>query len=131
MIRANPGVLAKIRSELLADLSNPDSSIRGHAAEALSALRTDPEVRAKLQADPYLISLFRTVGSDAYSYYVTRSPDTRVCRLQRASEALVEEQFIGPESKANLEPSMCRHYDPTGQDPSLCWKVEPANVCSR
>lgn len=27
-------------------------------------------------------------------------------------------------------PLMCSHYDPTGQDPSLCWKVEPANACS-
>ncbi len=131
MMRANPGVLAKIRSELLADLSNPDSSIRGHAAEALSALRTDPEVRAKLQADPYLIAEFRALSSDTFSFYVTRSTEARVCRIQQASEAPVEEQFIGPDSKDALKPLMCRRYDPTGQDPSLCWHVVPANVCSQ
>jgi hypothetical protein len=152
MMRAHPNVLAKIRRELLADLSDPDRSIRGHAVEALSALRTDPEVRAKLQAvattDPYVTSEFSTpikpgpryivrdgasfvLTSDAFSFYVTRTSDTRVCRIQQVSEALVEEQFIGPESNAMLKPSMCRHYDPTGQDPSLCWKVEPANACSQ
>jgi hypothetical protein len=131
MMRANPGVLAKIRRELLADLSNPDSSIRGHAAEALSALRTDPEVRAKLQADPYLASEFRALSSDAFSFYVTRSTEARVCRIQQASEAPVEEQFIGPDSKDALKPLMCRRYDPTHQDPSLCWHVVPANVCSQ
>jgi hypothetical protein len=131
MMRANPGVLAKIRRELLADFSNPDWGIRNHAAEALSALRTDPEVRAKLQADPYLISLFRALSSDAFSFYVTRSTEARVCRIQQASEAPVEEQFIGPDSKDALKPLMCRRYDPTGQDPSLCWHVVPANVCSQ
>jgi hypothetical protein len=152
MMRANPDVLAKIRRELLADLSDPDRSIRGHAVEALSALRTDPEVRAKLQTvaatDPYVTSELSTpvrpgpryivrdgasfaLNSDALSFYVTRTSDTRVCRIQQASDALVEEQFIGPESKTMLKPSMCRHYDPTGQDPSLCWKVEPANACSQ
>jgi hypothetical protein len=64
MMRANPDVLAKIRRELLADLSDPDRSIRGHAVEALSALRTDPEVRAKLQTvaatDPYVTSELST-----------------------------------------------------------------------
>ena len=152
MMGANPDVLAKIRRELLADLSDPDRSIRDHAVEALSALRTDPEIRAKLQivadTDPYVTSELSTpakpgpryivrdgasfvLNSDAFSFYVTRTPDTRVCRIQQTSEALVEEQFIGPESKAMLKPSMCRHYDPTGQDPSLCWKVEPANACSQ
>jgi hypothetical protein len=152
IMRANPDVLAKIRRELLADLNNPDRSIRGHAVEALSALRTDPEVRAKLQivagTDPYVTSEISTpikpgprhivrdgasfiLNSNELSFYVTRTSDTRVCRIQQASEALVEEQFIGPESKDILKPSMCRHYDPTGQDPSLCWKVEPANACSQ
>ncbi|HTB10613.1 MAG TPA: hypothetical protein VK752_03535 [Bryobacteraceae bacterium] len=36
MMSANPDVLAKIRRELLADLSDPDSSIRDHAVEARS-----------------------------------------------------------------------------------------------
>ena len=26
---------------------------------------------------------------------------------------------------------MCGHSAPIGQDPSLCWKVEPANICSQ
>jgi HEAT repeat protein len=129
MMRASPHVLAKIRRELLADLNDPDWSVRDHAADALSALRTDPEVRAKLQANPYFASEFSTLSSDAFSFYVTRASDTRVCRIQQASQALVEEQFIGPESIDNLNPRMCSHYDRTGQDPSLCWKVEPANAC--
>jgi hypothetical protein len=152
MMSANPDVLAKIRRELLADLSDPDSSIRDHAVEALSALRTDPEVRTKLQivadTDPYVNSELSTpakpgphylvrdgasfvLNSDAFSFYVTRTPGTRVCRIQPASKALVEEQFLGPQSKAMLKSLMCSHYDPTGQDPSLCWKVEPADACSQ
>jgi hypothetical protein len=139
MMRANPGVLAKIRRELLADLG--DCTISSQAMDAVSALRADPEVRARLQiiatsGQPDLHcyqSNFASsiLNSDAASFYVTRTPDTRVCRIQQASEALVEEQFIGPESKTMLKPSMCRHYDRTGQDPSLCWKVEPANACSQ
>lgn len=152
MMSANPDVLAKIRRELLADLSDPDRSIRGHAVEALVALRTDPEVLAKLQivaeTDPYVNSELSTpakpdprylvrdgasfvLNSEAFSFYVTRTSDTRVCRIQPASEALAEEQFLGPQSKAMLKSLMCSHYDPTGHDPSLCWKVEPANACSR
>jgi len=152
MMGANPDVLAKIRRELFADLSDPDRTIRDHAVEALSALRADPEVRAKLQivadTDPYIDSelglpgkpgpryLIRdgasfVLNSEAFSFYVTRTSDTRVCHIQPASEALVEEQFLGPQSKAMLKSLMCSHYDPTGRDPSLCWKVEPANACSQ
>jgi hypothetical protein len=47
LMRANPGLLAKIRRELLADLD--DCTIAGHAMDALSALRADPEVRTRLQ----------------------------------------------------------------------------------
>lgn len=153
MMRANPGVLAKIRRELLADLGEQDCTVRGNAMAALSALRADPEVRARLQimatsgptaADyskaskankPDLSCILRygassILSSDAFSFYVTRTPGTRVCRVQPTAEALVKEQFIGPERKAMLKPLMCSHYDPTGQDPSLCWKVEPANACS-
>jgi hypothetical protein len=152
LMRANPDVLAKIRRELLADLNDPDWSVRDHAVDALSALKTDPEVRVKLQivatTDPYLTSEYSPpnkpgaryivrdgtsfiLSCDAFSFYVTRTPDTRVCRIQQASEALVDEQFLGPERKIMLKPWMCRHNDPTGQDPSLCWKVEPANACSQ
>lgn len=152
MMGANPDVLAIIRRELLADLSDPDRTIRDHAVEALVALRADPEVRAKLQivadTDPYIDLelglpakpgpryLIRegasfVLNSEAFSFYVTRTSDTHVCRIQPASEALAEEQFLGPQSKAMLKSLMCSHYDPTGQDPSLCWKIEPANACSQ
>ncbi len=139
IVRANPAVLAKIRRELLADLGDPDCTIRSRAMEAISSQIGDPEIRARLQSiankpedQRCYLGYFaqRILGSDELSFYVTRTPGTRVCRIQPASEALVEEQFLGPQSKAMLKSLMCSHYDPTGQDPSLCWKFEPANACS-
>jgi hypothetical protein len=136
MMRANPAVLAKIRHELLVDLGDPDCIIRGSALDAAWALKADPEVRARLQVvanslrcyQGYLAS--RILSSDEYSFFVTRTPDAGVCRVQPSSEARVEEQFLGPDLAAVVKPWMCGHYDPTGQDPSLCWKLEPAKVCS-
>jgi hypothetical protein len=153
MMRAHPSVLAKIRRELLADLDDPDCTLRGSAMVALFSLRADPEVRAKLEimatsgptaADysraskankPDLHCILRytasgILSSDEYSFFVTRTPGTRVCRVQPASEARVEEQFLGPDLVAVVKPWMCGHYDPTGQDPSLCWKLEPSKICS-
>lgn len=154
MMRANSAVLAKIRRELLAALGDRDCTIRKVALGALSALRADPDVRARLQimatsgpaaADyseatkankPDLNCILRyeasaILSSDNISFFVTQTPGTRVCRVQPASEALAKEQFFGPESKTMLKGLLCSHYDPTGQGPSLCWKVEPANACSQ
>ncbi len=158
MMRAYPDTTKKIRGALLSLLDDTDSVIRGSAAAALSTLRTDPEVAAKLRTlamnDHYLSSPEESnVGPEkrttqgrftvresaarslnppnTFFFYVTRTSDTRLCRIQETSEALTEEQFIGPERNAVLKPLMCSHYDPTGQDPSLCWKVEPANACSQ
>jgi hypothetical protein len=142
MMLLNPDMFDEIRSELLADLNDPDWSVREHAVDALPAVRTDPEVRARLQivatTDPYVASEHYSVreaasfmlSSDSFSFYVTRESDTRLCSVQQTSEALIVQQFIGPERKAVLKPLMCSHYDPTGQDASLCWKVEPADACS-
>lgn len=142
MMLLNPDMFDEIRSELLADLNDPDWSVRQHAVDALPAIRTDPEVRARLQivaaTDPYVASGHYSVreaaslmlSSDSFSFYVTRTSDTRLCSVQQTSEVIIVQQFIGPERKAVLKPLMCSHYDPTGQDASLCWKVEPANACS-
>jgi len=157
-MHANPETANKIRGALLSLLEDPDPVIRGSAAAALSPLRTDPEVKAKLRTlamnDAYrsspeedFVGPDKRTGQgrftvresatrslnppDAFLFYVARTSDTRVCRIQQASDALAQEQFIGPERKAMLRPLMCSHYDPTGQDPSLCWKVEPANACSQ
>jgi hypothetical protein len=152
MMRANPDVAIKIRRELLTDLGDPDWSIRLHAVDALIPLRTDPEVRAKLQAvaatDPYITAdnsppnrpgarfVVRDgasfiLNSDAFSFYVTRTPETRSCHLQSASEPLRGEAVIGPERRSMLQPLMCSQYDPTGQELSLCWRVEPPNACAQ
>jgi hypothetical protein len=148
---ANPAVESKIRSALLADLDDPEWQVRLVAAEVLSSLRTDPEVRAKLQSiaasDPYSGPDGLTQGGtafrvretadralnppDAFSFYVTRSPGTRSCRVQPASEAPTGELFIGPERANVVRPTMCSHYDPTGLDPQSCWLVEPANACGQ
>lgn len=152
LMRSHPDVLIKIRRELLADIGDPEWSIRSGAVAALSALRTDPEVRAKLQAmaatEPSLAAELRNPnGSGAphtlryailsildsddlsFSFYVTRKAGTRVCRIQPSSDSPVDEQFIGPETKSMLTSLMCSHFDPTGQDPSVCWRVEPVNAC--
>lgn len=139
MMRANPAVLAKIRRELLADLDDPDCTIRSSAMEAVSSLKADPEIRTRLQImanQPEVQRCYlgyfasRILSSDEYSFFVTRTPGTGVCRLQPESQARAEEQILGPDLLAVLKPWMCSHYDPTGQDQSLCWKVEPANACS-
>jgi HEAT repeat protein len=152
LLRSHPDVLTKIRRELLADLGDPEWSIRSGAVGALSALRTDPEVRAKLQAmaatEPslaaelrnpnrsgtphtlrYAISSMLDSDDSSFSFYVTRTAGTRVCRIQPSSDSPVDEQFIGPETKSMLTSLMCSHFDPTGQDPSVCWRVEPVNAC--
>ncbi len=152
LMRANPDVEAKIRSELLADLDDPDWSIRSHAVDALIPLRADPEVRAKLQilaaTDPYVTSEFSPPGrpaarfivrdgtssilaSDAFSFYVTRTAETRSCRIQPASETPIGQQIIGPETQNFVKRMMCSHYDPTGVDPQSCWLVEPVNACTQ
>jgi len=152
MMQANPAVAAKIRSALLSLMGDPDPIVRGSAADALSPLRTDPEVRARLRAmatsDPYLSSDYRTKEGlpryivretadralnppDAFSFYITRSPDTRACRIQPASEKPIGELYMGPERQLVLRPRMCGHYDPTGLDPQSCWLVEPFNVCTQ
>ena len=151
MMLANPAVGSKIRSALMAELNDPEWQVRLVAAEVLSPLRTDPEVRAKLQSiaasDPYSGPDGLTQGGtafrvreaaaralnppDAFSFYVTRSLDTRSCRVQPASEAPAGELFIGPERTTVVRPTMCSHYDPTGLDPQSCWLVEPLNVCGR
>ena len=159
MMRANPEMVNKIRAGLLGMLDDPDPIIRGGAAHALSPLRADPEVQEKLRKvaanDPYAGTGYDGAGydhgpgtgssagpfmvreaaarslapPDGFSFYVTRTSSTRVCQLKEASEAPVEERFMGPEAKNLLRPMMCSHYDPTGQDPSLCWKIEPADAC--
>jgi hypothetical protein len=139
MMRANPAVLAKIRRELLAELGDPDCTILGSAMEAVSYLKADPEIRARLQimANKPDLSCYlgyfasRILSSDEYSFFVTRTPDTGVCRLQPKSQARAEDQILRPDIIAVLKPWMCSHYDPTGQDPSLCWKVEPVTTCSQ
>jgi hypothetical protein len=117
----------------------------------------EPVVRAKLQSlaasDPYLAPTEDSVGpekrtgvgrfrvreaaarslnpSDAFSFYVVRTPDSLVCRIQQASEQFLGEPFIGPERQIVIKPTMCSHYDPTGKDSSLCWKIEPVDACSQ
>jgi hypothetical protein len=151
LISANPGLESRIKRELLTDLDSQDWSVRVVAAEALTPLRTDLEVRAKLQrvaaSDPYIGPDGATNGGvsyrvremaartlnppDALLYYVARTSESRVCRVQPASQAVTEERFIGPETADFVRRIMCSHYDPVGQDPSMCWKVEPANACSQ
>jgi hypothetical protein len=151
LMRANVGLESKIKRELLTDLDSSDWSVRVVAAEALSPLTADLDVRAKLQrvaaSDPYIGPDGATNGGvafrvremaartlnppDALLYYVARTSNSRVCRVQHASQAVTDERFIGPETADFVRRIMCSHYDPTSQDPSLCWKVEPANTCSQ
>ncbi len=60
LMRANPDVAAKVRAELLADLDDPDWSVRDRAVVAMIPVRKDPEVRAKVQivadTDPNITS---------------------------------------------------------------------------
>ncbi len=150
MIRANPDLQAKIKRELLADLDSPDWAVRVVAAESLAPLRDAPEVRAKLQRvaalDPYYGPDGGTNGGmafrvrdwartalnppDAFSYYVTRTPDGGVCQVRPASQTDPREALFGPKTANWVRRDMCDHYDPTGHDPALCWRVEPANACS-
>jgi HEAT repeat protein len=160
MMRTNPEMVDKIRVGLLGMLHDPNPIVRGSAAAALSPLRMEPQVQEALRtlaaSDPYRGTGYYGTGYDdagigtpdggfmvreaaakslsplpGFSFYVTRTQGARVCRMQEASEAPIEDRFMGPEREAMLRSEMCSHYDPTGQDPSLCWKVEPANVCSQ
>ncbi len=64
-------------------------------------------------------------------YYVTRTPDTRTCQVQRASGQTADELLIGPYDSGIARENMCRHYDSTGHDPSFCWLVQPRNACPK
>jgi hypothetical protein len=150
MIRANPALEAKIKRQLLADLDSSDWTLLEVAAESLRPLGKDPEVRAKLQRiaarDPYHGPQMLREGlkwsrvrerakwsldpPDAFSYYATRTSDSRVCQVRPASQTNVQEALFGPETADFVRRNMCDHYDPTGHDASLCWKVEPANACN-
>ncbi len=150
MIRANPDLVAKIKRELLADLNPPDWTVVEVAAESLRPLAKDPEVRAKLQRisalDPYhgqemlrerlKWSRVRDRANwsleppDEVSYYATRTPDSRVCQVRPTSQTSIQEALFGPATADWVRRNMCDHYDPTGHDASLCWKVEPANACN-
>ena len=67
---------------------------------------------------------------DVFSFYVTQTPDGRICQGQPANQAILRERLFGPQTAEWVRRDMCDHYDPTGHDPALCWKVEPANACS-
>ena len=142
----SPGDLARIRRELISGLDDADSNLRGVSATALIPLRNDPAVQAKLKSMANTDSYVSAVdGSSSFPvrqaaeralnppkdllFYVTRSPDTRACRVQQESEAVWGEIFLGPISKQVAQDRLCSHYDSTGQDVSLCWLTDPANAC--
>lgn len=157
MMRQYPEVATKIKNELLNDLESADSTMRLVAVEALSPLRTDPMVQAKLQqmaaSDPFTSSptedylgpekrtglgrfLVREAASRALNppsellFYVTRTSSTGAFRVISASATLAGEKILGPETAAFVKRSMCNHLDPAGRDPSMCWSIEPVNGCS-
>ena len=152
MMSATPGLSAKIRMELFADLDDPDWNIRGAAMDGLRPFYKDREVQQKLnsmaQSDPYFtIEMPDSPGTNRYLlrefarralnpsmqelYIVTRVSTNNLCRVQHTSEFLIGEPFIGPETAEFVKRIMCDHYDPTGQDPSLCWRITPANACAQ
>ena len=59
--------------------------------------------------------------------YVTRTADSRECRVQPISDAPLRELFIAPVSDAKRQ--MCSHYDPVAKDPLACWLIYPRNAC--
>jgi hypothetical protein len=149
IMQSNPAAFAKVRKTLLAALEDVDPAVRNTAATGLSLLRTDPEVRAKLSkvaitdsytrpvfGRPDLPSRYPIRGTAAWALRprdenrfqnVTRTADSRECRVQRLSETPVGDVFIGPVTDAQRQ--MCTHYDEAGTDPSLCWLVVPRNAC--
>jgi hypothetical protein len=152
-MRSQPDAITKIRSVLMAGLDNPDTGYRQAAVRALFPLRNDPGVRAKLElvagSDPFLgpvqpresqpkfwiredaARILRPPDGDE-SWYVTKAAEARRCRVQEASVASAGELYIGPFPKADeAKHSMCNHVDPGTRNPSLCWKVEPANTCTK
>jgi hypothetical protein len=143
---------SRIRHELMSAADDPDPGVRALAAFALTPLRAEPEVQAKLRtlaaADPYVSLADGTrEGASRFSvreaaaraleppddllFYVTRTPESRACSVQQASQPLSGQLFIGPYNRQLAHDNMCRHYDSTGHDPSLCWLVEPQNACGR
>jgi hypothetical protein len=151
MMLANPDVASKIRRELIANLENSDWEIRGAAMGGLLPLYRDEEVREKLQAiaanDPYFTEMPNSPGVPRFLlrefarrilepapevlYYVTRTSGEQLCRVQHATETPAGERFIGPETASFVKRGMCDHYDPSGSDPSLCWKIQPSDACSQ
>lgn len=137
----------------MAATDDQDWGTRFLAVSALMPLRAaEPEVQAKMrtlaETGPY-VSLkdetkegsTRFVVREAAAralqppneqlFYVTRTPASRACRVQQASEPPAGERFIGPYSSRTAQEIMCRHYDSTGHDPSFCWLVEPPNACTQ
>lgn len=150
-LRANPAVASKIRSALVAALDHQDWSIRNSAAFVLHPLRQDPQVRSKMEmvarTDQHVNRTSQTAGPlnrftvrdtaqhslDAPTsgdFFVSRVPGTLECRIQSGAETPIGEPMFGPHDKWHATDAMCKHVDPAGKDPTMCWLVTPRNACS-
>ena len=146
LMRRAPEASAKARSAIITALDDSDPNMRQAAVGAVDAFRNDPEVKAKLErlaaSDTYRnpgfgdrftiregarIELDR---SDTGSFYVTRNQETKACQVQPTSEKPIGEQFIGPFPTIYIaEVGMCQHFEQAAQNPNLCWRVTPPQIC--
>lgn len=151
-MKGHPDAVTKIRARLLDSAANPDFAIRQAAVEALFPLRSDPEVRSRLElvasSDPFsgpiqpretqrrfwlreeAAAILNSSDGDK-SWYVMRT-DAQTCRIQLVPESSVGGQYLGPFPKPeDAKRSMCNHVDLGTRSQSLCLTVEPANSCAR
>jgi hypothetical protein len=147
-VRSNPEAAAKAKAAILVALEDSEPRVRRVAASSSLALKDDPEIRVKLQlmaaSDPegtwgadgkprFLVRDAATQmlsAKEADFYYVMRTPDTRECRIQKATESPAGISFLGPLTSASIAKDvMCSHIDDTGTDRSLCSSVQPKNAC--
>jgi hypothetical protein len=152
-MRSHPDAIAKARAALLAAVDSLDFAYRQAAVEALFPLRNDSEVRTRLElvagSDSFLgpvqpretrprfwlrdeaARILKPSDGDK-SWYVTKGPEARQCRVQEVSDPGVGDLYLGPFPKAeDAKRSMCNHVDRGTSNPSLCLKVEPAAACTR
>jgi len=152
-MQSRPEAISQIRSVLLAGLDSPDTGYRQASVRALFPLRSDPEVRAKLErlagSDPFLgpvqpretqprawiredaAAILRPPAGDK-SWYVTKSAEAQGCQVQEGSSPTVGGLYLGPFPKQeDATRSMCNHVDPGTHNPALCFRVQPTTACSR